>query len=442
MPEITRRIFMRCGALALVALGLPPDFVTRSLLGGLRGAARKRTLICIFQRGAVDGLNMVVPYGEKAYHARRRSIAVPAPRRDGGGAIDLDGFFGLHPALAPLRDLYSRRELAVVHAVGSPHPTRSHFDAQDFMETATPGAKSTRDGWLNRVLTHNGCAECDGRTLADARAHDADHAAGQSAMATSPALRGVAMGAALPLSLRGAHPALAIEDLERFGVAGGRDPALETAFSRAYREAGGTLVREAAGGAFEAIEILKHANPLQYRPATGVSYPPGTFGRSLRQVAQLIKAEVGLEIAFADLGGWDTHQAQGGVEGQLARRFDELGRGIRALYDDLGDRMDDVVLITMSEFGRTVAENGSGGTDHGHANCMMVMGGAVAGGRVLGDWPGLEPELLNEGRDLALTTDFRDVFAEVVARHLGADRLEAVFPGYTVDAGRWRGVLG
>ena len=442
MPEMTRRIFMRRGALALVALGLPPDFVTRSLLAGTRGAARKRTLICIFQRGAVDGLNMVVPYGEKAYHARRRSIAVPAPRRDGGGVIDLDGFFGLHPALAPLRDLYSRRELAVVHAVGSPHPTRSHFDAQDFMETATPGAKSTRDGWLNRVLAHNGCAECDGRTLADARAHSADHAAGQSAMATSPALRGVAMGAALPLSLRGAHPTLAIEDLDRFGVAGGRDPALETAFSRAYREAGGTLVREAAGGAFEAIEILRHANPLQYRPAPGVAYPPGAFGRSLRQVAQLIKAEVGLEIAFADLGGWDTHQAQGGVEGQLARRFDELARGIRALYDDLGDRMDDVVLITMSEFGRTVAENGSGGTDHGHANCMMVMGGAVAGGRVLGDWPGLEPEQLNDGRDLALTTDFRDVFAEVVARHLGADRLEAVFPGYTVDAGRWRGVLG
>ena len=442
MPDITRRIFMRRGALALVALGLPPDFVTRSLLAGTRGAARRKTLICIFQRGAVDGLNMVVPYGEKAYYARRRSIAVPAPRRDGGGAIDLDGFFGLHPALGPLQDLYSRRELSIVHAVGSPHPTRSHFDAQDFMETATPGTKGTRDGWLNRVLAHTGCAECDGRTLADARAHEADHAAGQSAMAASPALRGVAMGAALPLSLRGAHPALAIEDLDRFGVAGGRDPALETAFSRAYREAGGTLVREAAGDAFEAVEILKHANPLQYRPAAGVSYPAGAFGRALRQVAQLIKAEVGLEIAFADLGGWDTHQAQGGAGGQLARRFDELALGIRALYDDLSDRMDDVVLITMSEFGRTAAENGSGGTDHGHANCMMVMGGAVAGGRVLGDWPGLEPEQLNEGRDLALTTDFRDVFAEIVARHLGADRLEAVFPGYAVDAGRWRGVLG
>jgi len=441
MGDITRRIFMRRGALALVALGLPPEFVTRSLLAETGDAARKKTLVCIFQRGAVDGLNMVVPFGEKAYHARRRTIAVPAPRRGGGGALDLDGFFGLHPALSSLHELFTRHELAIVHAVGSPHPTRSHFDAQDFMETATPGVKGTRDGWLNRVLSHTPCAECDGRTLADPRAHAVDHATGQTAMAFSPALRGVAMGAALPLSLRGAAPALAIEDLDRFGVAGGRDPSLESAFARAYRTAGGTLVREAADEAFEAVEILKHANPSRYRPASGIEYPPGAFGRSLRQIAQLIKADVGVEIAFADLGGWDTHQAQGGLEGQLPRRLEELGRGLRALYDDLGDRMEDVVILTMSEFGRTVAENGSGGTDHGHANCMVVMGGPVSGGRVLGEWPGLEPEQLNEGRDLALTTDFRDVFAELVSRHLGADRLDAVFPGWAIDAARWRGAL-
>lgn len=441
MADITRRVFMRRGALALVALGLPPEFVTRSLLAETRGADRKKTLICIFQRGAVDGLNMVVPFGEKVYYERRRSIAVPAPGRGGVGAIDLDGFFGLHPALAPLHDLYARRELAIVHAVGSPHPTRSHFDAQDFMETATPGTKSTRDGWLNRVLVQT-CAHCEGRTLADARAHAADHAAGQSAMAESPALRGVAMGSALPLSLRGRHPALAIEDLTRFGVAGGRDAALESAFSRAYREAGGTLVREAADEAFEAVRILEHANPTQYRPGPGIEYPSGTFGRSLQQIAQLIKSDVGVEIAFADIGGWDTHQAQGGLEGQLPRRLDELARGVRALYEDLGDRMDDVVILTMSEFGRTVAENGSGGTDHGHANCMLVMGGAVNGGRILGDWPGLEPEQLYEGRDLALTTDFRDVFAEIVSRHLGAEDLAAVFPGHVTDEARWRAVIG
>lgn len=454
MGSISRRLFVRQGSLALLALGLPPEFLTRSLLfrpasaGGAHplaergGTARRKTLICIFQRGAVDGLNMVVPFGEKAYYARRRSIAIPAPGRE-NGAIDLDGFFGLHPMLRPLHDLFARNELAIVHAVGSPHPTRSHFDAQDYMETATPGVKSTRDGWLNRVLSHT---ECDcGRTLDDTNAHAADHAAGQIAMATEPgvaALRGIAMGTALPRALRGSEPALAIADLKRFGIAGGDGASLEETFSRVYGSDAGTVIGDAAGGALEAVRILKTADPAQYRPARNVEYPRGTFGRSLRQIAQLLKADVGVEVAFADLGGWDTHRAQGGANGQLARQFDQLARGIRALYDDLGDRMDDVAVMTMSEFGRTVAENGSGGTDHGHANCMMVMGGAVAGGRILGDWPGLEREQLYEGRDLALTTDFRDVFGEIVARHLGAERLGEIFPGHSTSADRWRGVLG
>ncbi len=439
MRGINRRAFFRRGGLALVALGLPPEFLTRSLLAPTRAAERKKTLICIFQRGAVDGLNMVVPFGEKAYYRRRRSIAVPAPSGRTEGANDLDGFFGLHPALGPLHDLYARRELAVVHAVGSPHPTRSHFDAQDFMETATPGVKSTRDGWLNRLLRETECAACTGRTLADGAAHAADHQAGQTGLAASPALRGIAMGSALPLALRGPHPALAIADLDRFGVAGGRDAALQASFERAYRTEAGDLVSSAAGEAFDAIDILRGADLARYRPAAGVQYPPGNFGRSLQQIAQLIKAGVGVEVAFADIGGWDTHQAQGGTQGQLANRFSELGRGIRALYDDLGDRMDDVVLLTMSEFGRTVAENGSGGTDHGHANCMFVMGGGVRGGRVLGDWPGLETEQLYEGRDLALTTDFRDVFGELAIRHLGADRLDLVFPGHA--GGRSLGLI-
>jgi uncharacterized protein (DUF1501 family) len=440
---ISRRVFVRHGALALVALGLPPEFVTRSLLADTRGSARRKTLVCIFMRGAVDGLNMVVPFGEQAYYTRRRSIAIPAPRAGGGGALDLDGFFALHPALAPVHPLFGSGDLAVVHAVGSPHPTRSHFDAQDFMETATPGVKSTRDGWLNRVLETSACEQCDGRTLANPRAHAADHATGQVGMgaATVPALRGIAMGAALPRALRGAHPTLAIEDLARFGVAGGSAD-LETAFERVYRTDAGDVVGSAADEAFDAIAVLRGIEPTRYRPAAGVEYPPGNFGRSLQQVAQLIKADVGVEIAFADIGGWDTHQAQGGTDGQLSRRFAELARGIRALYDDLGDRTDDVVILTMSEFGRTVAENGSGGTDHGHANCMLALGAGIRGGRVLGDWPGLEPEQLYQRRDLALTTDFRDVFAELVAGHLGADRLDRIFPGHPNDAGRWRGLLG
>jgi uncharacterized protein (DUF1501 family) len=443
MNRMTRRAFVRSGSLALLALGLPPDFLTRTLLAQPAPGARRKTLICIFQRGAVDGLNMVVPFGEKAYYSRRRATAIPAPLRDGSGALDLDGFFGLHPALRPLHELYGRRELAIVHAVGSPHPTRSHFDAQDFMETATPGVKSTRDGWLNRVLQHTDCSSCGGRTLQDGAAHTADHVVGQAGMANTfhPALRGIAMGAAMPRSLRGRAPALAIADLERFGVGGTRDATAQSAFERIYGTGDGDLVTGSADDAFDAVRILKAVDPLQYRAASGVQYPNGQFGQSLRQIAQLIRSGVGVEIAFADIGGWDTHQAQGGVQGQLANRFTELARGIRALYDDLGDRMDDVVIMTMSEFGRTVAENGTGGTDHGHANCMMVMGGGVAGGRILGDWPGLEREQLYEGRDLALTTDFRDVFAEVVTGHLGTRNLEAVFPGHAVAVARFRGVL-
>ena len=440
---MNRRVFLRGGALAFLALGVPPSFFTKSLLAETRGAARKKTLICIFQRGAVDGLSMVVPFGERAYYAGRRSIAVAAPSVSRENtALDLDGFFGLHPSLQPLHDLFGRNELAIVHAVGSPHPTRSHFDAQDFMETATPGVKSTRDGWLNRVLANSGelCADCSGRTLEDRRAHAADHTAGQVGLGTA-ALRAVSLGAETPRALRGRHPSLAIADLDTFGVAGGRDASLENAFTRTYGTEASSIIGEAADGAFEAINILRKVNIRSYRPASGVQYPPGEFGRSLRQVAQLIKAEVGVEIAFVDIGGWDTHQAQGGAQGQLARRFDELGRGIRALYDDLGDRMDDVVVLTMSEFGRTVRENGTGGTDHGHANCMFVMGGKVKGGRVYGDWPGLEPEQLNERRDLALTTDFRAVFGEVVDKHLGARALDRIFPGYRLERSAYRGVL-
>ncbi|HEX6557801.1 MAG TPA: DUF1501 domain-containing protein [Longimicrobiales bacterium] len=433
-----RRAFVRSGALSLLAFGVLPEFLTRSLLARTSAAARKKTLICIFQRGAVDGLSMVVPFGEKAYYAQRRSIAIDAPTRAAeAGVLDLNGFFGLHPELRPLHELFARRELSVIHAVGSPNPTRSHFDAQDYMESGTPGLKTTRDGWLNRVLADT-CTECSGRTLADGRAHAADHAAGQMGGSSGVlALRGIAMGAELPHALRGAQPTLAIADLQRFGIGGG----MESEFEKVYGTEAGTIVGSAAEGAFDAVQLLKKANPLQYRPAAGIEYPNGDFGRSLSQVAQLIKSGVGVEIAFVDIGGWDTHQRQGGVQGQLAFRLRELARGIRALYDDLGDRMEDVVVLTMSEFGRTVAENGSGGTDHGHANCMFVAGGAVNGGKVLGDWPGLEAEQLYEARDLAVTTDFRDVFSEIAARHLGARNLDKVFPGYATDRTRWRNTL-
>ena len=440
MNGIGRRIFVKEGALALMALGLPPDFLLQPLLAGTQGLDRKKTLICIFQRGAVDGLSMVVPFGERGYYDSRRTIAIQAPGSGDGSALDLDGFFGLHPALTPLEELYRRSEMAIVHAVGSPHPTRSHFDAQDFMETGTPGVKSTREGWLNRVLQDTECAECEGRTLQNAAAHAADHATGQVSMATVPSLRGVSMTSALPRVMQGNHPALAIPNLSEFGVH--RDDEVGSAFRRLYRTERGDAVSAAAEEAFEAVRALEAIDPGSYEPTGGTQYPNGDFGRSLREIAQLVKADVGVEIAFADLGGWDTHVRQGGAQGQLAGRMGQLGEGIRALYDDLGDRMEDVVILTMSEFGRTVAENGSGGTDHGHANCMLALGGSVKGGRILGDWPGLKRELLYQGRDLAVTTDFRDVFSEVVSGHLGAAHLDRIFPGYDGDPARYRGILG
>ena len=443
--SIGRRVFMKKGAMALMAMGLPPEFLLRSLVGGTRGGERGKTLICIFQRGAVDGLSMVVPFGDPAYARARRTTLIPSPSRQvgtsGAAAIDLDGFFGLHPAMAELGDLFFRNEMAVVHAVGSPHPTRSHFDAQDFMETATPGEKNTEDGWLNRVLQETACLGCQGRTLAAGELHSADHSAGQMGMAaTVSTLRGLALRSSLPKSLEGGHPALAISDLARFSPGG--NGSSRGAFERLYRaDDEGDRLTSAADEAFEAARVLERVDPQRYRAEHGATYPDGVFGRSLQQIAQLIKAEVGVEIAFADLGGWDTHANQGAVQGVLARRLGELSTGIAALYADLGDRMEDVVILTMSEFGRTVSENGTGGTDHGHGNCMLALGGRVNGGVVLGDWPGLEPEQLHERRDLALTTDFREVFGEIVQDHLGATRLERIFPNYEVRADRFRGVL-
>lgn len=429
MRRLTRRIFLRDGAVAFVALGLPPAILSRSLLAATRLSARRKTLVCVFQRGAVDGLSVVVPFGEREYYGARGSIAIPAPGRDEESAIDLDGFFGLHPSLAGLSQLYDRGELAIVHAVGSPHPTRSHFEAQDFMETGTPGDKRTRTGWLNRALTETPC-DCDGRTPRDAAAHAADHAAGQAGLGGLTSLRGVAVGGAMPVSLRGPAPTFAIPDLNRFGVGDGRDPDLESTFERLYREESGDLVATAADGSFEAVRLVRAADPLSYRPAPGVEYPSIDFARSMRQVAQLIKADVGLEVAFADVGGWDTHVGQGGARGQLANRLRAFGDTLRAFRDDLGDRIEDVVVLSMSEFGRTVAENGSGGTDHGHANCMLAFGGGVRGGQVLTDWPGLDREQLWQRRDLAVTIDFRVVLAEIARRHLGTRNLARVFPGF------------
>jgi uncharacterized protein (DUF1501 family) len=410
---ITRRAFVKSSGIAMLTLGFAPSFLART---AETAGSRRKLLIAVFQRGAVDGLNMVVPFGEAEYYKVRPSIALARPGEGDGAAIDLNGFFGLHPRMAPLKTLWDNHSLAIVHACGSPDSTRSHFDAQDYMESATPGVKSTKDGWLNRYLQV---------------AHEAE----------SP-LTAVAMTRQMPRSLQGIAPALAMGSIGEFGVRGGMDA--RASLESAYASATDPALKSTASDAFAAMRTLSSAAAArQYRPANGASYPRTPFGQSLQEIARLAKADVGLEIAFAESGQWDHHVNEGGATGQIANRLDDLARGIAAVAQDLGDRMADTIILTMSEFGRAVAENGNRGTDHGHGNAMLLIGGGVKGGEIYGDWPGLEVEQRFEGRDLTITTDFRDVFGEVVMRHLGADEKTAakVFPGYGVKPRAFRNFL-
>lgn len=412
----SRRVFLKEGAFALVSLGFAPSFLARTAFAQGR-AGRPKQLVAIFQRGAVDGLNMVVPFGESEYYRARPSIAIARPASGADAAVDLDGFFGLNPRLRPLKPLWDSRQLAVVHACGSHDSTRSHFDAQDYMETGTPGVKSTDDGWLNRYL--------QARRVEDA----------------TP-FRAVSLTAQLPRMLQGPSPSLALSQIGQFGIRAGRaTDSVNASFETLYASAADRVLNGTAREAFDAIKLLKTTGPSQYQPAAGADYPRSPFGQAVKQIAQLIKAGVGVEVAFADIGGWDTHINQGAAQGQLAGRLDDFARGIAALTTDLGDRMADTVVLTMSEFGRAVGENGNRGTDHGHGNAMLVIGGGVTGGRVHGTWPGLAPDRRFEGRDLAVTTDFRDVFGEIVVRHLGVRDARPVFPGYDMQPSRFPGLF-
>ena len=413
---ISRRVFLKDGAFALVSLGFAPTFLTRTAFAQGR-SGRTKQLIAIFQRGAVDGLNVVVPFGEGDYYQARPSIAIPRPGSGDNAVIDLDGFFGFNPRLQPLKRFWDAHQLAIVHACGSPDTTRSHFDAQDYMETGTPGMKSTADGWLNRYLQTR-------------------------RVESATPFRAVALTGQVPRMLQGSSPALAMSQIGQFGIRAGQSSEMANAsFEALYASAADRVLNGTGREAFDAIKMLKTNDPLKYEPEHGADYPRSPFGQALKQIAQLIKANVGIEVAFADVGGWDTHVNQGAGQGQLAGRLDDFSRSIAALVTDLGDRMEDTVVLTMSEFGRAVAENGNRGTDHGHGNAMMVIGGGVRGGRVHGKWPGLSREHRFEGRDLAVTTDFRDVFGEIVVRHLGVADARPIFPGYDVQPKRFPGLF-
>jgi len=412
--NVTRRIFLKNGGVAMVGLASLPAFLQRAVAS--TAMPNRKKLVVLFQRGAMDGLNAVIPFAEPSYYAMRPSIAIPRPSRGSqDSAIDLDGFFALHPSLRPLEPLFRQNQLAIVHAAGSPDSTRSHFDAQDYMESGTPGRKATEDGWLNRTI----------HLQPDPKA--------------SP-FRAVAMGANLPRTLRGSAPAVALPDVRQFHVIA-RTSAVEGGFEALYAQTVDPTLAATGKETFEAIELLRKANPARFQPENGADYPRNRFGQSLQQIAQLLKADVGMEVCFLDSGGWDHHVNEGGVQGQLSNLLRDLGQGLAAFHRDLGDRMEDIVFVTMSEFGRTAAENGNRGTDHGHANCMFVMGGPVKGGRVYGHWPGLDRSQLYEGRDLALTTDFRAVLGELISAHLGAKDLTKVFPGFDPNPRSFPGLL-
>lgn len=419
-----RRYFLKSSGITLASFGLMAaapkflhQFANAQTLVDARG--RKKILITIFQRGAVDGLNMVVPHGESEYYNLRNTIAVPKPNQT-DGAVNLDGYFGLHPSLKPLESFWQSKQLAIVHSVGSPDNSRSHFDAQDYMESGTPGNKGTKDGWLNRVLQET-------KTDKD-----------------SP-FRAVSMTQQLPRSLYGRAPSIAMSNLSDFAInAGIYTQSVQGGFEGIYQQVSKDSLNETGKETFEAVNFLKRANPSQYKPENGARYPNIPFAQSLLQIAQLIKANVGLEVAFTDTPGlnWDTHANEGGARGQIANLLNGFGQSIAAFATDLGKRMDDVIILTMSEFGRTARENGTRGTDHGHANAMFILGNSVKGGKVYGDWKGLSSDNLYEGRDLAVTTDFRDVLGEVASKHLGNKNLEKVFPNYSANAKNFRGIIG
>ena len=410
---LTRRMLLRGSAIALAGAGSMPGWLVRAAESAGSSAGRKKILIAIFQRGAADGLNIVVPFGDKRYYDMRPSIAVPPPVASvgltpgannaivfGGPAIDLDGHFGLNPGLDALKPLWDKKQLAIVEATGSPDPSRSHFDAQDYMECGTPG-KSISDGWMNRALA-------------------------DPTPETSP-LRAISTGAQLPRTLRGNHAAIAIGSSQQLQV-GDTAAILETMYSAAHDP----RVGEAGKDAFAAMKMLRTMTQGQYTPSGGANYNQGgELGRNLQQIARLIKADAGIEAAFAEVDGWDHHQNE---SQQLQNMLRQFGMALTAFATDMGDRMEDIVIVTMSEFGRTAEENGNGGTDHGHGNVMMVLGGNIAGGRVYGDWPGLEREQLNEQRDLKVTTDFRAVLSELVSGQMGQRDLAKVFPGFTPTA--------
>jgi uncharacterized protein (DUF1501 family) len=408
----SRRGFLKSGALALFATGIGgvPSFIARAANNHkiLSPYKKKKILVCIFQRGAMDGLMAVTPFTDTYLKAARPTLFMSAAKESSNNPlIDLDGRFGLHPTMKSFEPLFREKRLAIVHAVGSPNNTRSHFDAQDYMEAGTPFNKGTASGWLNRAVGLLG--------------HEA-----------ATPFQAVSITSSLPRSFYGDNPAVAISNLQDFAIQMRGNPMATNlaakSFEDLYDQTSSSLLNKTGKESFDAVKMLQKADTKNYKPANGVVYPTSNLGNSLKQMAQLIKMDVGLEVAFTECGGWDTHYNQGVDTGVFARNVNDLSECITAFWKDIEAYQDDVDVMTMTEFGRTVKQNGTGGTDHGRGSCMFILGNDVNGGKVHGNLPILSQENLEDGRDVPVTTDFRSVFSEVADRHLKLNNDKLLFP--------------
>ncbi len=412
----TRRAFLKSSGLGLLGVGLIggiPAFVAEAVAREKNNPlySKRKVIVCIFQRGAMDGLMAVSPFEDAYFREARPNLFLDAAKSAGGGAlIDLDGRFGLHPSMKAFESVFRDKRLAIVHGIGSPNTTRSHFDAQDYMESGTPFQKNTTSGWLNRAVGLMG--------------HDHAH--------TTTPFSAVSLTPALPRSLYGHNEALAISDLKNFKIQGNGAVVKQNAksFEELYDQTSVDLLRDTGKGSFEAMKLLQRNLVKDYKPANNVVYPTSSLGNSLKQVAQLIKMDVGLEVAFTESNGWDTHYNQGKDTGIFARNVADLTNCIMAFWNDMEAYQDDVLVMTMTEFGRTVHQNGTNGTDHGRASCNFILGNHVDGGKVHGIVDTLAKENLEDGRDLKVTTDFRSVFSEVAEKHLKVKDKKELFPDW------------
>ncbi|MGA9647900.1 DUF1501 domain-containing protein [Pedobacter sp.] len=413
----TRRGFIKAGGLALFGIGSGgiPSFVAKAAanIQSPKLFQRKKVLICIFQRGAMDGLMAVTPFTDQYLKVARPTLFMSGAKTSNNPLIDLDGRFGLHPSLGGFEPMFRENRLAIVHGIGSPNTTRSHFDAQDYMESGTPFKKGTPSGWLNR-------------------------AAGLLSHEAATPFQAVSLTSSLPRSLYGDSPAVAINNLRDFNVQLGGNQAganlAANSFESLYDQTSQDLLKQTGKESFEAVKMLQTTALKNYKPASDALYPGSALGNSLKQIAQLIKMDVGLEVAFAESGGWDTHFNQGTHTGIFARNLNDLSRSMIALWTDLEAMQDDVTIMTMTEFGRTVHQNGTGGTDHGRASCNFILGNHVKGGLVHGTVAPLAKENLEDGRDLVVTTDFRSVFSEVANKHLAINDNKILFPDWSGDS--------